>query len=282
VGNHPAGALARSLRYSENGMSRRDSPAAAALLDDLESWSTSLEREARSAQTIRTYKAGVRQYLSFCLDEGLEPALDRTTAALFTASLVRSEVPSGTVRSRQSALRQFARWRATEHRLRVDPLFGLTTPTGGRQSREAITDAQLRRLLNTCSGSALADVRDRTIILLMVETGLRVGQLIAMTPRDVDVNADVVRIKRTDDENVYLPISAVTSVAITAYLRARESHPLRASQNLWLGASGRGFSYNALFKSLRRRADRAELARFHPLQLARVRQDRMLERAITA
>ena len=52
---------------------------------------------------------------------------------------------------------------------------------------DALADDQLRALLAACRGAELRDRRDEAVVRLMVETGLRAGEVIAMTVPDVDL-----------------------------------------------------------------------------------------------
>jgi integrase/recombinase XerD len=53
-------------------------------------------------------------------------------------------------------------------------------------------------------------------------------------------------------------------LSLDRYLRLRRSHRLAGRPALWLGDRGKGFTYDALHKTLRERADAAGIVGFHP------------------
>jgi integrase/recombinase XerD len=58
-----------------------------------------------------------------------------------------------------------------------------------------------------------------------------------------------------------------TGAALSRYLRARRRHSLAGSDMLWLAERGRELHYDGLYMTLRRRAERAGIERFHPHML---------------
>jgi integrase/recombinase XerD len=61
-----------------------------------------------------------------------------------------------------------------------------------------------------------------------------------------------------------VPFGPYTATAIDRYLRLRVHHRLAAGPALWVGDRGKGFSYDALHKTLGERAVAAGTAGFHP------------------
>ena len=93
----------------------------------------------------------------------------------------------------------------------------------------------------------------------------RAGEVVALKLADVDLGAGTVTIRRgKDGKGRSVPIGPDASLAIDRYLRLRRHHRLTDGQDLWLGDRGKRFSYDALHKTLRERADEAGLTGFHP------------------
>jgi integrase/recombinase XerD len=107
-------------------------------------------------------------------------------------------------------------------------------------------------------GPDLRDKRDEAIIRLMVETGARAGEILALQVADVDLAAGTAVIHRGKGGRARrVPFGPRTGAAIDRYVRARRRHRLAATTALWLGDRGREFRYHGLRDSLRHRAERA-------------------------
>lgn len=261
------------------GMPRRpatstDTPDLAALLP---SWELALRAERKSAQTIKSYGDAVRAYLAWCQDNGAPEVLDRRQLAGFVDTLLASGRAPSTAVARQLGVRRFAAWLVAEDELDLDPFLGVKAPSLDEKVIEPLTEDELRLLLKACKGKDLRERRDEAIVRLMVETGARAGEVVAMGTADVDLAAGTAVIRRgKGGKGRVVPIGPQTAQAIDRYLRARRTHRLADTPTLWVGDRGKAFTYYALHKTLRERATAAGIDRFHPHLLRHTAADRWL------
>lgn len=240
-------------------------------LDDLlASWELHLRAERKSPQTVKSYGDGVRGYIGFCLDQGVPVAIDRTRLREFVDHLLSTGSSPATATARHLAVRRFSAWLAEEGEQDGDPLAGLKAPKIDQPVVDPLTDDQLRAMLKACRGSGLMDKRDDAILRLMFTTGARAGEVVAMRVEDLHLRdepptATIFRGKGGRGRVVPLPVEV--AAAIDRYLRARRTHRLKDTPELWLGDRGKGFTYDALHKSLRARAEAAGVPGFHPHRL---------------
>lgn len=230
-----------------------------------QSWELHLRAERKSAQTIRSYLAGVRGWLAWCAREGISPGLDRATVNAYTASLLESGAEAATARARQLAVRRFSAWLADEGETARDELATLKPPKLDTKVVEVLTEEQLRALVRACSGPDLRDRRDEGIVRLMAETGARAGEVCNMGTGDVDLGAGAAVVRRgKGGKGRRVPFGPLTGRAIDRYLRLRRAHRLAASPALWLGDRGKAFGYFGLHAALCHRAELAGITGFHP------------------
>jgi integrase/recombinase XerD len=237
----------------------------------LDSWLISLRAERKSAETVKAYGNGVRQYLRWCANHDVPPDLSRTSVAGFVAGLLDAGSAAATARSRQLALRRFSAWLVEEGEVVLDPLLGIKAPKLDTQVVEPLTDDELKLMLKVCSGSDLRDRRDNAIIRLMVETGARAGEVVAIDLADVDLVAGTAVVRRgkggKGGKGRIVPFGPQTAKAIDRYVRTRRSHKLAGTPALWLGDRGKPFRYDGLHKTLKYRATLAGIDGFHPHKL---------------
>lgn len=232
----------------------------------LPSWLLHLRAERKAAATVTSYERGVRQFLAWCEREGAPLVLDKRTVNGWVADLLADGAEPATARSRQLAVRRFSAWLEEEDESERDELLGLKAPKLDVKVVPALTEPQLVALLRACSGKTMHDRRDEALVRLMTETGARAGEVVAMTVSGTDLGRGLVIIHRGKGGRARtVPFGPKTGQAIDRYLRLRKAHPLAGSDILWLGArAGRGFSYDALHKSLGGRAVAAGIVGFHP------------------
>jgi site-specific recombinase XerD len=242
---------------------RRPEPLNLAAL--LPQWGRHLTAERKSPATIELYRRGVEAFLHWCDQHGQAAELDRALVVAFVADLLDSGKQATTARAYQLALRRLAAWLVEEAILEADPLAGLRPPKLDEKVTPVLSGDQLRALLRACDGKTLRDRRDEALVRLLLETGLRAGESLALELDDLDPGAGVVIVHRGKGGRGRLaPFGAQTGRAIDRYLRLRKGHRLAASPKLWLGDNGKGLSYNGLYRALDRRAAAAGIRGFHP------------------
>ena len=247
------------------------------LADLLDSWLVHLRAERKSPATLRIYRAGVRAYLAWCQENGQPAILDRNLVAAFTADLLDQGAEPATAKARHLAVRRFARWLAAEGELADDPLAGMKPPKLDAKLIPVLDDQQLRSLLRACEGRTLRDRRDEALVRLMMETGLRAGEVVALRLEDVDVGGGTLLVRRgKGGGGRVVPFSPQTSRALDRYLRLRRQHLLADTSALWLGERSRGLHYDGLYRTLAKRARAAGIRNFSPHQLRHTAASRWL------
>lgn len=238
------------------------------------SWQLALRAQRKSPQTLRTYGEGVRQYLGWCTANDVEP-MTRSSLNLFTAGLLDGGAAASTARSRQLGVRRFAAWLTEEGEIPADPFLGIKSPKLDEKVIEPLSDDELRAMLKACvppKGAepkvAMRHRRDEAMVRLMLETGMRAGEVVGLQLDDLDLGGGLVTVTRgKGGKGRVAPFGPEAALALDRYLRLRRGHRLADRTDLWLGDRGKGFSYDALHKTLGERAKAAGIDGFHPHRL---------------
>jgi len=203
--------------------------------------------------------------LAWCANSDCDTNLDRPTVNAFIASLHDAGLEPATVRSRHLALKRFSAWLFDEEEIPRDELLGTKPPKLDVKVVPTLTEDQITKLLKACAGKDLRDRRDEAIVRLMIETGARAGEVIAMTLDDVDLSRGSAVVRRgKGGKGRRIPIGPRTSASIDRYLRTRRGHLRASTPELWVGDRGKAFGYDALHKTLKWRASLTGIEGFHP------------------
>jgi site-specific recombinase XerD len=130
-------------------------------------------------------------------------------------------------------------------------------------------DDTLRKLLKACEGKEFVDRRDMAMIRLLVDSGLRRGELAGMTVDDLDLERDLVHVIGKGRRPRAVPFGAKTGQALDRYMRTRAIHSQSSSPALWLGIRG-PVTGSGVAQILETRCAKAGIERLHPHQLRHV------------
>jgi integrase/recombinase XerD len=173
--------------------------------------------------TIDTYTKKVEQYLLWC-DEEERDSTALASADLYVDHLERSRgVHSARWAGR--ALRAYGKFLNEEYD-EGNPFARLKPPALPQPTAKhtaMATEDDLAKLLDTCDTRDLIGLRDYALILTLAGTGLRRGEVTALTLDDVDLVSQTIRVQKGKTKAARRVVFMPDDVqgALLRYLRAR-------------------------------------------------------------
>lgn len=112
----------------------------------------------------------------------------------------------------------------------------------------------VKKLIATCS-TTLA-LRDKAILLCLLDTGARASEFLDLNLKDVDLTAGAVRIEHgKGDKSRTVFLGSISRRALRKYLKERED--LRPNSPLWTTDEGERLKFSGLRQVIERRASAA-------------------------
>lgn len=163
------------------------------LIEAAEFHRRTLERLNRSAQTLRLYRIYQDSFLAFLLEHEVEPTLDAMNPQFVREWQVWLRSKSrgrrgGVVTEKQGVMtmKTWAKFLWDNDVYSFDPLGRLKIPRVQKIHRKPFTEDEARRLVQAAA-SGPNPIRDRAVLLLLLDTGCRVGELCGVGMDDVDL-----------------------------------------------------------------------------------------------
>lgn len=226
-----------------------------------ESWELSLRADGYAENTWRAYLGALANFAGWLHSRSPETdptGVTRDHVRGWLAELRATRSP-GTARSWFAGVRHFFRWLVAEGESDHDPTQGIRTPPSGEPITEVLSDNDIRSLLATCSGNDFVARRDKAILFLFADGGVRLSEVASLAVDDVDIRDRIVFVvgkgtNRSGPRHRAIPLGIKAAQALDRYLRERRKHPYADSDALWLGARGRPtMSRDAIVAMLKRR-----------------------------
>lgn len=187
-------------------------------------------RDARQASdhTLRAYRhelAGLVAWLARDAPAGgavddLSPIRLRSWIA--ERSGAAGSVSPATLARTVAALRAFGRFLATSERLPANPALMLRSPRVGRPLPHYLEADQVEALLLAPSGEGEAALRDRAVLELLYSTGMRVGELVALEDRHLDLIGRVTVLRGKGRKERLAPLGEPAIRAFERYRSLRD------------------------------------------------------------
>lgn len=93
---------------------------------------------------------------------------------------LESRLSAKTVRESQMALRRFFRFLVQEGEIATDPTKQVSLVRYRVVPQPIYTDGEVKRLLSVCDQQTLNGIRDRAMVIVLYDTGVRAGELVSM------------------------------------------------------------------------------------------------------
>ena len=219
-----------------------------------------------SPNTIAGYRDTFRMLLRFASSEvGKAPTklcLDDIDSDLVGRFLVYLEDTRGssarTRNTRLAAIRSFFKYVShNEPQLlhHCQRILSMPQKRYVKRTIDFLTYHEAEALINAPDVSTWFGRRDRTILQLMVQTGLRVSEVLALTLKDLELgHGAVVRCLGKGRKERATPLRGDTIIALQAWLRERGGDP---SDPLFVSIRGGSLSRDAIERIVRKHAARA-------------------------
>lgn len=242
-------------------------------------WVLHLKSEGRAERTITTYLNALRRLDAFLADRGMPRelrAIRREHLEAWIADMLERNQP-GTVSIAFRSVRPFFRWLVDEDELDRNPMDKMKAPAPPLNPPAVLTDDEIGRLLATCKGTDFISRRDFAILSLLLDTGMRRGELAGLRVGDLNLAQMVAFIEASTSKSrrgravAYGP---TTAKALTRYMRHPKA-PHAAHEPLWRARTGLPLTGNEAYHTVRRRAAQAGI-RVFPHALRHTWASRML------
>ncbi len=200
----------------------------------------------RSPLTVQWYEESLRDFETY-----IQEVDDCLSLLTVDADLIRGwmerQMDEGkkpaTVNRGLSAVRTFYRYALSRQLVEKDPACGITGPKKPKPLPQFVREAEMDRLFDeNLDGDKYNNVRARTILLLLYETGIRLAELVGLNDEDIDFVAMKLKVTGKRDKQRIIPIGEELAQALTDYMARRDQEVQKQSKALLLTGKGERMS----------------------------------------
>ncbi len=225
-----------------------------------------------SQNTIDDYTRTLIRFIKFTGD----PEMDQVRSADISAFLASCQVSNKSKRNYYIGLASFWTWASAEGITTRHIVREIKPPEPEKRIIEPFTIIEIKAIMAAISRSkvyrsVLGQIRDhalrtadrnRAIILLLLDTGIRASELTNLHLQDLDIKKNIIKVKGKGNKERLVPISSRTAQALWRYAAQRENP--RAMDPVFITNSGMAMNRKDLAHRLGEIGKRAGIRRVHP------------------
>lgn len=129
--------------------------------------------------TIKYYRNEFNAFMGLLSKQGVELNVGVITALVITNNVIKAMLSANikpvSINTRLTALKALFNWLHKKRYIKRNPMEEVSKLRERKEVIETLTVKQIEELLNACNLRTVTGVRDYTILLLFIETGVRVS-----------------------------------------------------------------------------------------------------------
>ena len=209
--------------------------------------------EGKSPRTLEGYERVFRDFLRF-LGERIATTQE---IRLFLLEQQSRGIAPATVHIYYRNLHTFFNWMVSEQIIKRSPMANIKAPALPRVIIPTFTDDELRRILTVCSWKRFADHRNKAMVLILLDTGMRISECHGILLDDIYLDSRLIKVRGKGDKERLVPYGEKTEKAILAYIALRDD----AYHEMWLADTRKPLSFYGMKSAVRHIMDWAEVKR---------------------
>jgi len=236
--------------------------------------------EGKSPKTISWYSANLKSFHNYLKNRHLPDSLDNIDTKLLREYVLyllkktryenhpytpeKSELLSAaTVHGHVRTLRAFFNWLVVEGLAQNNPAKDLKPPKVTRKVVSTLSDKEIGAILNVFSISP-SDARNQTLFMILLDTGLRIGELVNLKMDDVHMDEGYLKVMGKGKKERIVPIGNNAQRALQRYLFRFRPKPFNpVTNNVFLSHSSSPLTENSMKLVFSRLAKRSGVCRLH-------------------
>ena len=230
----------------------------------MEGYRLSAQSEGKSRNTIAIVEASVRYLEEFLASQGHSTDVSEIGAnelRRFSACLRErprfahhpftkpqtGQLSGHTINGYMRALRAFWSWLEREEFIQENPFARLKIPRAPRKVIPTFSEEQLRQIFNAVDVASPTGYRDYTVMLTLLDTGIRCSELTGLRLDDVNLDSRLLKVWGKGSKERLVPIGAKVQKAIWKYLNSYRPEPATPRYNhIFLTRDGRPLTKDRL------------------------------------
>lgn len=208
----------------------------------------SLRNSGKANATVIAYGKDIEQLIDFVSKKGKLQSEEVASEDIneFKEVLSKQRYTGKSISRKINSIKSFFRFLISEGVLSANPAEVVTHPKFAQAPPRILSRIEYRALRDACRG----DARIAAIVELLLQTGMRISELAALTLTDVDFDRNIIMIKAQDSRGSRkVPMNKSAKTALSSYLQVR---PRAREKTIFLTKTCRPF----LVRNIRTAIDR--------------------------
>lgn len=211
-----------------------------------------LDQKNYSKKTFENYNRDLNKFFKFLNDYKIKDIkkITKETVRLYFLKQKNNNISNRTLGRYYSSLNSFFLYSIEHEYIGVNPLKFIDYPKYTKKIPEYIYDYQLEKLLNEkTSENVEIELRNKLIIHLLLDTGVRVSELVNIKVHDIDVEERIIKVFGKGSKERFVFFTSKTKELLINYFIKRKEKAI--TDNLLINYKGEKLTERSVQKIIK-------------------------------
>ena len=179
-----------------------------------------------SVNTIKSYENDLKQFADFIeisFNKNEIHLADEKLVRAWVVSLMEKDFSALSINRKISTLKTFFKFLLREGHIKSHPMDKVISPKKSKKLPSFVEEKQINNLLDDYSfGDDFAGVRNKTIVEMFYNTGMRLSELIGLTKNSIDLHNGTIKVVGKRNKERILPVHSQFLKSIKNYILSRD------------------------------------------------------------
>ena len=200
-----------------------------------------LELNGLSPKTVKTYKNNIKQFIAFVEVDNIQDVSIQHVRSFIE---VKKDKSTTYINNLIKTLRAWFKWLVYYEYIDKNPMTKIKNVRGAKTIINTFTDDEVKRMLNVYYAPDYLSVRNKTIIYILVETGIRCEELCKIKLQDINDYYILIHGKGNKDRQV--PVTPPLRKQLNKYIKCKKSHFKEQSEYLFTSVRNKQLTVEAV------------------------------------
>lgn len=207
-----------------------------------------------SVHTVTSYKNDISQFVAFINPEqdsfGVNE-INYQQVRAWVSELIKNKISARSVNRKLSSLKSFFKFLQRLQIIDINPMSKISSPKTPKRLPVFIDEHQMEDLFTEVQfEDGFSGQRDRLILDILYQTGIRRSELIHLKERDIDLLNSTIKVLGKRNKERMIPISLALKRNLETYLQVKKELNL-SNPMLLVSEKGHTLSEQAVYKSVK-------------------------------
>lgn len=179
-----------------------------------------------SVNTIKSYENDLKQFTDFIkinFNKNEIHLADEKLVRAWVVSLMEKDFSALSINRKISTLKTFFKFLLREGYVKSNPMDKVIAPKKSKKLPSFVEEKQINSLLDDYSfGDDFPGIRNKTIIEMFYNTGMRLSELIGLTNNSIDLHNGTIKVLGKRNKERILPVHSHFIKSIKIYILSRD------------------------------------------------------------